>query len=142
MVRTGDEFTLNNEAAHNYWQETGSLQLLAGLCIPTQTGEIMRSQIFFGDLKGKLLSEPFLAELPVSPNEFSNTRDIHTVSILYALAQEARNRELGQDLIIGYLSEVHTIASQINLTSGKQLMEAIDESLADVKAPRPMELPK
>jgi hypothetical protein len=142
VVRTGDEFTLNSDAAHDYWQQTGSLQLLAGLCVPTSAGEVMRSQIFFGDLKGKLPAEPFMAELAVSPDEFSDTRDIHTVSILYALAQEARKRELGQDVVIEYLAEAHTIASQMNLNSGKQLLEAIDESLAEVKAPKPMELPR
>ncbi len=142
VVRTGDEFALNSEDAHNYWQQTGSLQLLAGLCVPTSSGEVMRSQIFFGDLKGKLPAEPFMADLAVSPDEFSDTRDIHTVSILYALAQEARKRELGQDVVIDYLAEAHTIASQMNLNSGKQLLEAIDESLAEVKAPKPMELPR
>ena len=142
VVRTGDEFILNNEAAHNYWQQTGSLQLLAGLCMTSQSGEVMRSQIFFGDLKGKLPSESFQADLPVSPSEFSNTRDLHTASMLYALAQEARNRQLGQDLVIDYLSEAHTIAGQIDSNSGKQLRDAIDESLREVNAPRPMELTK
>jgi hypothetical protein len=83
-----------------------------------------------------------MADFKVSPDEFGNTRDIHTVSILYALAQEAKTRGLGQDLIIRYLSEAHTIASQINISSGKQLTEAIDESLVEVNAPKPMELPK
>lgn len=142
VVRTGDEFTLNGEAAHDYWQHTGSLQLLAGLCFSGPEGDVMRSQIFFGDLKGKLPSESFMADFKVIPDEFGNTRDIHTVSILYALAQEAKTRGLGQDLIIRYLSEAHTIASQINISSGKQLTEAIDESLVEVNAPKPMELPK
>jgi len=142
VVRTGDEFMLNNEAAHTYWEQTGSLQLLAGLCMSSQSGEVMRSQVFFGDLKGKLPSESYLADLPVDPNEFSNTRDLHTVSMLYALAQEARNRQLGQDLVIDYLSEARTIASQMTLSSGKQLKEAIDKSLVEVNAPQPMELPK
>jgi hypothetical protein len=142
VVRTGDAFSLDNEAARNYWQETGSIQLLAGLCITTQSGEVMRSEIFFGDLKGKLPSESFLADLTVSPSEFSNTRDIHTASMLYALAQEARNRQLGQDLVIDYLQEARTISGQITVDSGKQLRDAIDASLGDVNAPSPMELPE
>ena len=140
VVRTGDEFSLNNEAAHAYWEQTGSLQLLAGLCMSSPSGEVMRSQIFFGDLKGRLPSESFQADLPVNPSEFSNTRDLHTASMLYALAQEARSRQLGQDLVIDYLSEALTIAGQVESGSGKELRDAIDESLREVNAPRPMEL--
>lgn len=142
VVTTGDEFRLTNEAAHNYWQETGSLQLLSGMCIQSPSGEVMLSKIFFGDLKGKLPSELLEASLAVSAREFSNTRDLHTASILYALAQEAGTRKLGQDVVIDYLQEAHTIASQIDSSSGKQLRDAIDQSLREANAPQPMELPK
>ena len=142
VVRTGDEFVLNNEDAHKYWQQTGSLQLLTGLCKSFPDGDVMQSMIFFGELKGKLPSESFVADLQVSPTEFGKTRDLHTASILYALAQEARNRQLEQDLIIDYLSEARTIAGEITLSSGTQLREAIDKSLEEASEPKPMEQSK
>ena len=142
VVRTGDEFTLNNEEAQKYWRQTGSLQLLTGLCKSFPAGDVMQSMIFFGELKGKLPSQSFVADLPVTPSEFGKTRDLHTASILYALAQEARNRQLGQDVVIDYLSEARTIAGEINLSSGTQLREAIDRSLEEANAPKPMEQSK
>jgi hypothetical protein len=142
VVRTGRELIENNEEVHNYWQQTGSLQLLAGLCMSSQNGEVMRSQIFFGNLKGKLPSESLQADLPVSANELGNTRDLYTAAMLYALAQEARNRQLQQDLIIAYLGEAETIVHEVDSISGKQLRHAINESLKEANAPKPMEITK
>jgi hypothetical protein len=140
VVRTGEQFALNNAAAHDYWQKTGSIQLLAGLCKGPPQNEVMKSQIFFGDLKGKLPSESFEADLALSPDEFGSTRDIHTATILYALAQEAMGRQLPTDLVIDYLAEAHAIAIQIDSDSGKQLQVAIDGSLKEMNAPKPLEL--
>jgi hypothetical protein len=140
VVSTGEQFTLDNNAALDFWHQTGSLQLLAGLCMLSQSGEMMRSQIFFGDLKGNLRSESFQADLPVNPDEFSRTRDLHTASMLYALAEEAITRRLAQDLIIDYLSEARLIASQVDSTAGRELKDAIEASLKEIKAPPPMGL--
>jgi hypothetical protein len=140
VVTTGREFTFNNDGALDYWHQTGSLQLLAGLCTGSSGRETMHSEIFFGDLKGKLPSESFRVDLPVSADEFSNTRDLHTASMLYALAEEARSRRLPQDLIIDYLSEARLIVGQVNSSARKELEDAIDASLKETNAPRPMDL--
>jgi hypothetical protein len=120
-----------------YWEQTASLQVLSGLCFVREGAQIMHSQIFSGPLAG-MLPEPLVAELPISPEEFGATRDIHTVSILYALAHEAHRRRLDDDVVIGYLSRARAIVSQIHVGAADQLRQAIDQALQNFGAPLPM----
>ena len=83
-------------------------------------------------------AEPFMAELAVSPDEFSDTRDIHTVSILYALAQEARKRELGQDVVIDYLdggADVTELQKSNDPVLDQMIFEMIDAGLLEKANP-------
>jgi hypothetical protein len=70
------------------------------------------SLVFLGDLHGPL-NETIRIEFKVDPNEYGETRDIHSLLILYSLAKEAQLRGVSKDLIIAYLSEALGIASQI-----------------------------
>jgi hypothetical protein len=98
--------------ANQYWQTTRSLQLLQGTCVSKGNDVYVISLVFLGDLHGPL-NEAIRIEFKVDPNEYGETRDIHSLLILYSLAKEAQLRGVSKDLIIAYLSEALGIASQI-----------------------------
>jgi hypothetical protein len=138
VYSVGKALEMSAGEVRSYWQQTGSLQVLSGLCFIREGEDIMRSQIFSGPLAGSL-PEPLLAELPISAEEFGATRDIHTVSILYALAQEAQSRKLDRDIVIAYLAMARAIDSQIRVSPAGQMKQAIDQALQNAGAPVPME---
>jgi hypothetical protein len=98
--------------ANQYWQRTQSLQLLQGTCVSKGNDLYVISLVFLGDLHG-LLAETIRIEFKVDPSEYGETRDIHSLLILYSLAREAQLRGVSKDLIIAYLSEALGIAGQI-----------------------------
>jgi hypothetical protein len=136
----GRQLNMTVSEVHNYWEQTGSLQVLSGLCFVKDGGEVMQSQIFFGSLAGTA-PEPFFAEMPISANEFGTTRDIHTASILYALGEEAVSRHLDREVVTHYLATARDIAIQIHTSPARtQLLQAIEQSLRDAGAPVPEHL--
>jgi hypothetical protein len=136
----GRQLDMSVSEVHTYWEQTGSLQVLSGLCFIRDGGEIMRSQIFFGSLAGSA-PEPFFAEMPISVTEFGTTRDIHTASILYTLGEEALSRHLDRELVTNYLGTARDIAIQIHTSPARtQLLQAIEQSLQDAGAPVPQQL--
>jgi hypothetical protein len=141
IVPVGHELDLSSNQIEDYWNGTSSLQVLSGLCFPGDRVDIIHSQVFSGALSGGL-SEPFVAEIPLSAEEFGTTRDIHTVSVLYALSQEALGRGLEKDIVISYLSHAREAAIQIGGSQGQELTRAIDMTLKQVGAPKPMVLRK
>jgi len=139
VIPTGQPMQMGTEAVERYLQQTRSLQALAGSCFHRNGNNFMLSEIFLGHLHG-FLSEPFVADLPVTPEEFQETTDLHTVSMLYALAQDARDHQLGQDIVISFLAHAREIAEQLNVGSSSNLLQAIDQSLQEVGAPERMKL--
>jgi hypothetical protein len=112
LVKEEKPFGMSLEEANQYWNETHSLQLLRGMCSLKGNDVYVISQVFLGDLKGPLGS-PIRIEFKVDPKEFANTRDIHSLLILYSLAKDAQARGLSKDLIIEYLSDALGIATQL-----------------------------
>jgi hypothetical protein len=141
IVPAGEVLNLSSQEIRSYWDTTSSLQVLSGLCFRSNGVNIFHSQVFSGELSGDL-HDPFIAELPLTPQEFGTTRDIHTVSVLYALAQEALSRGVPHDIVISYLSHAREIAQQVSGANGPQLVAAIDTSLERLGAPAPMVLGK
>jgi hypothetical protein len=139
VIAAGRSLDMSARDVRDYWQQTASLQILSGLCFRKQNVELMRSQIFLGTLGAKL-PEPLVADLPLSPDEFGATRDIHTASILYALAQDAEQRRVDRDVTISYLARAREVASQIQADAATLLVSAIDAALNEVGAPKQMKL--
>lgn len=133
----GHALDMSPQEVLSYSQHTGSLQVLSGLCFVRDGSEVMRSQIFSGALAGPL-PEPLLADLPISPEEFGATRDIHTASILYALAREAEREKMDPDVVIAYLARARAIVAQIHTTPAPAMLRAIDQALEESGAPSPM----
>lgn len=112
LVKEEQLSNLSLYEANQYWQTTRSLQLLQGTCESKGNDVYVISLVFLGDLHGPL-NEAIRIVFKVDPNEYGETRDIHSLLILYSLAKEAQLRGVSKDLIIAYLSEALGIASQI-----------------------------
>ena len=131
--------TLNRTVAevHNYWLQSGSLEVLSSVCFQKAGQEIMRSQIYFGPLAGPA-PEPFIAELALDANEFGTVRDIHTAAILFALGEEGLARRLAGEVVIPYFENARAVAMQLNPGDTRNsLLLAIDQSLKSAGAPEP-----
>lgn len=142
LVEGGKPFK-SQEEADQYWKETRSLQLLQGMCSTQGKDLYVLSQVFLGDLHGSLVT-PVRIEFKFDPGEFSDTKDMHSLLILYSLAQEAQARGLGKDLIIGYLSEALGIAAQIRNPDPQTLQPikaAIERMLQELGASNLLVLP-
>jgi hypothetical protein len=113
LVHEEKPFPASRDEVDRYWRKTRSLQLLRGLC---KKGDddvyTAHSQVFLGNLCGSL-DTTVRVDFKIHVEEFSTTKDMHSVLVLYSLAQEAKARGRDKDLIISYLSEALKIAAQI-----------------------------
>lgn len=139
LVPTGGNLDLSTEQVREYANRTSSLQVLSGMCFINDKTEVMRSQIFSGNLHGDL-SEPLTANMPLVASEFGTTREIHTAAILYALAQDASERGLASDIVIQYLSHAREKLTNTHDPVAEQLTHAIDTMLLRNGAQKPMVL--
>lgn len=131
------------EEADRYWNDTRSLQLLQGMCSSRGNDLYVLSQVFLGDLHGSLVT-PVRIEFKIDEQEFSDTKDIHSLLILYSLAQEAHARGLSKELIFTYLSEAREIADQIKNQKPETLQTirgAIERMFHELGASNLMVLP-
>lgn len=128
--------------AEQYWRHEHVLQLIHGMCLRSDDGGVrIFSQVFLGDLHGPL-SPTVRLKFKFDPEEFSDTKDIHSVLILYSLAQEAKARGLGKEVSISYLSEANEIAAQIKNTDAAtlKLIRDVIASMLNELDPRPATL--
>lgn len=142
LVNEGKPFN-SPEEADRYWQNKLALQLLQGMCSTRGDDLYVLSQVFLGDLHGSLVT-PVRLEFKIHEDEFSDTKDIHSLLLLYSLAQEAKARGLNKDLIIDYLSEAKSIAAQIKNPKPETLQpikNAIERMFHELGASNLMVLP-
>ena len=144
LVKEETPFAMSLEEANQYWHKTYSLQLLRGMCSTKGEDVYVISQVFLGDLHGPLGSIVRI-EFKVDPEEFANTRDMHTLLLIYSLAKDAQARGLSKDMIIAYLSEALGIAAQIKPAENATLQSvksAIEALLRELGAADLLVLPK
>jgi hypothetical protein len=134
VVPAGRPMNLDAQGIRNYLRQTGSLQVLYGTCTQRAGSMHMLSQVLLGELAG-VLPDPFRADLLIAPEEFGAIRDIHTASILYALAQDAKQRNADRDMTISYLSRAKELVASITPEAATQLLAAIDNTLQVIGAP-------
>jgi hypothetical protein len=143
LVKEEKSVVMSLLEANEYWEKTQSLQLLQGICTSKGNDVYMISQVFLGDLHGRL-GNTIRIEFKVDPNEFATTRDIHSLLILYSLAKDAQARGLSKDLVIAYLSEALGIATQITHSDPATLQfirSAIEGMLRELGAADLLALP-
>lgn len=115
LVNERKPFDMNREEADRYWKETRSLQLLRGMCKTGSDGVYVYSQVFLGELRGAL-DTPVRIDFKIDAQEYGTTKDIHSVLILYSLAQEARARGLNEVFIKVCLKHAWDLVTQIRNT--------------------------
>ncbi len=62
------------------------------------------SNFYLGELKEHIPDDPLMIPLAINLNEFGNIQDSHSVVIFYALAMEAKRRNLDKHLIAHFLA--------------------------------------
>jgi hypothetical protein len=122
------DFQKSVEEVMQWNEDSGSLQALTGSCFQQGDSELMQSRVYSGSLHGNLI-EPIQAELVLQPDKFGETRDIHTASMLYTLAEEANNRKMDKDVVAGFLQQARENALSLNNKTGEQMVMAIDGEL-------------
>ncbi|HEV7682810.1 MAG TPA: hypothetical protein VGO68_11850 [Pyrinomonadaceae bacterium] len=122
--------------ANEYWEKTQSLQLVKAICTPKGKDVYVISQVFLGNLRGRL-GDPVRIEFKVDSDEYATTRDIHSLLILYSLAKDSQARGLSKDLTQEYLSEALKIADQITMSDTatlRTIRTAIENTLQELGA--------
>lgn len=93
LILKGDEDKFKNNKEINEWLKSQPkvLNLLRG-AITSDDGKTFKvfSRFYLGELKGYLKNDIVIVDLPLTGEEFANTKDSHTVVILYSLAMEAK----------------------------------------------------
>lgn len=107
------------------WQQRHSLSLLTGTLARETAADnfSVHSQVFIGDLDGSALGRSFPVEMSIEPGQFRNLRDVHALTVLYALAMDARRLGASQAVVNAYLSEAWLIVR--GLPEGADVPEAI-----------------
>lgn len=81
--------SINYAELREYWKEKFALQVVYGRIESSSNKFFAVSNFHFGDLRHELERSVFRAKIEISNAEFDNTRDLHTASMLYALALSA-----------------------------------------------------
>jgi hypothetical protein len=139
VTSAGQHLDMSARAIQDYWTRTASLQVLSGLCFKKPDAEFMRSEIYFGSTGGSL-PEPLIADLPLSADELGAARDIHTASILYALARDAKRMQVDRDIVISYLGMARQLSAEIPTDGAVKLRQAIQSTLSELGAPGRLKL--
>ena len=139
VVSAGQPLQMNDQEIQNYWAQTSSLQILAGMCVRQNNADFMRSQIFSGTLVGNL-GEPLVADLPLSADELGAARDMHTASILYTLARDSKAMKADPDVTLSFLDEAKQLATGIQSDGATKLLAAIQTTLTEVGPPGQLHL--
>jgi hypothetical protein len=140
-VLAHQRFDYSSAQEAQYAVNNASLQVLTGICSPEGQYATMRSEVFAADLHGEL-PEPLVTKFVVKPENFGDTRDIHTASILYTLAEEGLARSIDRDIVEQILGQAKEKASQIQDPAAVQITEAVDRRLRQLEVGKPKVLPE
>ena len=105
----------------NQWMknEASVLCLLRGTIISDDNVTYMvKSNIHLGELKGKYRHDVLRITLPINSKEFGNTRDSHSVVILYALAMDAKRLGYDKSHIARFLNAANNKLADIKRRGG------------------------
>lgn len=129
----GRPFRMSAAEADRYWETTHSLQILSGTCKKQDDEVFIISHVFLGDLGGSLTS-PLLIKFKIDPEEYGNTKDIHSLLIWYSLAKDAQKRGLSKEVIFSYLSEASNIMEQLRQVDKFSFLPQIKNAIDDIRA--------
>lgn len=130
-----DNFTNTNHVYQWLNNQTNTLAILRGAIISDDNVNYMVfSQFYFHHLKDYLPLNVITVDLPIRSTEFGNTRDSHTVAILFALAIEAKQQEKDNSYIALILKTANDRLADIERRQGTLSADlmAIKEAILQV----------
>ncbi len=116
---------------NRYWETTHSLQILSGICDKKDNDVLIISQVFLGDLRGRLHS-PLRITFKYDTKEYAVTKDVHSLLILYSLARDAQERGLDRELIRKYLVEATNIIEQLKDPEYRSILQPVRDAITDM----------
>lgn len=120
----------------SYWDSNHALQLVRGQVDASTQPVTVHQLIYLGDLApGR--DQVVQLDVRVAPGEFARTQDAYSVVMLYSLARDAQRLGLPANVVVGFLSEAHSIAQQIGDAGGQLagVNKAVSELLRDLAGP-------
>ena len=125
-----------------YWRRNQALELLRGSIFPVDGSFSVMSRIYLGELSGGLGSTSVLVSLPISPNEFGNANDSHSLVTYYALAMEAKRLQCSPGVVVGLLSRAREKAADLDRRDIgdpeiERVRQAIEAELATARQGNP-----
>lgn len=97
-----------------YWRRNQALELLRGSVFPVDDSFSVTSRIYLGELSGGLGSTSVSVSLPISPDEFGNANDSHSLVTYYALAMEAKRLQCAPGVVVGLLGKAREKAADLD----------------------------
>jgi hypothetical protein len=127
--RDKDSFT-TTEGINKWLKNQGSvLCVLRGTIISDDDATYMvKSNIHLGELRGHFPYDVVRITLPISVKEFSNSRDSHSVVILYALAMDAKRLGYDRSHVARFLTAANNKLADITRRGGQ-----VGSDLADLE---------
>jgi hypothetical protein len=142
VVRSNRELEFNARDTLEYWKKSNSLQILSGLLDQRRGEFFVRSRPFFGELAAGSPAERVELELNIDTDELGKTLDSHSLALLYALACDARRRNLPREVVFIYLARAVSIARELDssVAGVPRLKQAIRGVFRTMGRPEPAEL--
>jgi hypothetical protein len=122
------------------WRATNALLFLSGSLIRKESAYFVNSLPYFGDLAANDAPIRNLRlELSIDASELRKTTDSHSLAFLYAMAMDARRLKLPKDVVVIFLADANSIASQMDETipGVRELKTAVQKALHDEQAGSP-----
>jgi len=120
----------------SYWINNNILAFLTGRVYIKNGTAFVKSEFFWGELRGQYPNAAISLELPLDGDAFDNTNDSHSIAVLLALSNDLT----GCDKPVQHmklLNEAHKKAQSLVLTQmivGKKLLELVEKSIKEFKS--------
>src|ERR1700693_589421 len=101
--KAGPPPELNEEFA-KVWKDALALEVLDGTFFDGADKPVLSTTVFFGEYQGPLKTPNFTIEVKITPEEFRSLTDEYSITILFALAMQAKQLKKPPFVIAGYLS--------------------------------------
>lgn len=119
----------------SYWINNNILAFLSGRVYIKNGTAFVKSDFFWGELRGEYPNTVISLELPLDGDAYDNTNDSHSIAILLALSNDLTgcNQRISR---MKLLSEAHKKAQSLVSTQmviGKKLLELVEKSIKEFK---------
>lgn len=101
-----------------FWSVTQALELMSGIVDGAAGQYTVTSELFIGDLRGTLDSDSLIVGMPITPSQFGNIVDSHSIVTFYALALDAERRRCDPAVSVALLSALEEKIADLRRRGG------------------------